>query len=60
MNRHRLRGWLTALAVPVALGLVWELLVYTGIAPGRLMPPPSRLLRNSPDPASCARTWRQR
>ena len=38
-----LRGWLTALAVPVALGVAWEVAVRTGIAPGWLMPPPSRL-----------------
>jgi sulfonate transport system permease protein len=42
-----LRAWLTALAVPVALGVAWELAVRTGIAPGRLMPPPSRLLHTA-------------
>jgi sulfonate transport system permease protein len=44
---RRLRGWITALAVPVALGVAWELAVRTGIAPGRLMPPPSRLLHTA-------------
>ena len=47
MTWVRLRGWLTALAVPVALGVTWELAVRTGIAPGRLMPPPSRLLHTA-------------
>ena len=44
---RRLRGWITALAVPMALAVAWELAVRTGIAPGRLMPPPSRLLHTA-------------
>ena len=32
-----------ALIVPVAMALVWEALVRTGLAEGRLMPPPSRV-----------------
>ena len=47
MTWLRLRDWLTALAVPVALGVAWGLAVRTGIAPGRLMPPPSRLLHTA-------------
>ena len=47
MTSTGLRNWLTALVVPVALGIAWELAVRTGIAPGRLMPPPSRLLHTA-------------
>jgi sulfonate transport system permease protein len=47
MTWGNLRGWLTALAVPVALGVAWEVAVRTGIAPGRLMPPPSRLVHTA-------------
>jgi sulfonate transport system permease protein len=47
MILHKLRGWLTALAVPVALGVAWEVAVRTGVAPGRLMPPPSRLMHTA-------------
>jgi sulfonate transport system permease protein len=47
MNLARLRGWLTALAIPVALGIAWEVVVRIGVAPGRLMPPPSRLLHTA-------------
>src|SRR3978361_2053689 len=35
--------WLVGLIIPVSLAVVWELAVRAGIAPGRLMPPPSRL-----------------
>jgi sulfonate transport system permease protein len=47
MTLARLRGWLAALAIPVALCVAWELVVRTGVAPGRLMPPPSRLLQTA-------------
>lgn len=47
MTSARLRGWLTALAVPVALGVAWEVAVRTGVAPGRLMPPPSQLMHTA-------------
>lgn len=47
MTWRKLRVWLTALAVPVALGAAWEIAVRTGVAPGRLMPPPSRLLQTA-------------
>ena len=36
-------GWAVGLIIPVGLAVVWELAVRTGVAPGRLMPPPSRL-----------------
>jgi sulfonate transport system permease protein len=32
-----------ALIIPIAIALVWEALVRTGLAEGRLMPPPSRV-----------------
>lgn len=35
--------WLVALILPVLLAIVWELAVRLGYAPGRLMPPPSKL-----------------
>lgn len=41
MKRGR---WLAGLIVPVALACLWELAVATRVAPGRLMPPPSRLV----------------
>jgi sulfonate transport system permease protein len=44
---QKLRSWLTALIVPLALGVAWELAVRAGLAPGRLMPPPSRLLQTA-------------
>jgi sulfonate transport system permease protein len=47
MNAARLRVWLTALAVPLVLGIAWEVAVRIGITPGRLMPPPSRLMHTA-------------
>jgi sulfonate transport system permease protein len=47
MTLQKLRGWLSALALPVALGVAWEVAVRTGVAPGRLMPPPSRLMHTA-------------
>jgi sulfonate transport system permease protein len=48
---------ITALAVPVVLGIAWELAVRTGIAPGRLMPPPSRLAHTALALASSGELW---
>ena len=39
--------WLAGLVIPVGLAIVWELAVRNGLAPGRLMPPPSRLAQNA-------------
>ncbi|GGE50431.1 hypothetical protein GCM10007276_29390 [Agaricicola taiwanensis] len=36
-------GLAIGLAVPLALALLWEAAVRLGLAPGRLMPPPSRI-----------------
>jgi sulfonate transport system permease protein len=47
MNWTRAQRWITALAIPLALGLAWEVAVRIGIAPGRLMPPPSRLMHTA-------------
>jgi sulfonate transport system permease protein len=47
MTTTRLRTGLTALAIPIALGVAWELAVRLGLAPGRLMPPPSRLAQTA-------------
>jgi sulfonate transport system permease protein len=35
--------WLAGLILPAALAVLWEIAVQTHLAPGRLMPPPSRL-----------------
>ena len=48
---------ITALAVPVVLGIAWELAVRTGIAPGRLMPPPSRLAHTALALARSGELW---
>jgi sulfonate transport system permease protein len=40
VNRSR---WLAGLVIPVGLAVLWEIAVRYGLAPGRLMPPPSRL-----------------
>jgi sulfonate transport system permease protein len=40
-------GWLVGILVPVALGVAWEVAVRIGVAPGRLMPPPSRLTQTA-------------
>ena len=39
--------WLVGLIIPVGLAIVWELAVRNGLAPGRLMPPPSRLAQTA-------------
>jgi sulfonate transport system permease protein len=39
--------WLTGLIIPVVLGVAWELAVWAGLASGRLMPPPSRLMHSA-------------
>ena len=48
---------ITALAVPAVLGIAWELAVRTGIAPGRLMPPPARLAHTALALASSGELW---
>jgi sulfonate transport system permease protein len=37
-------AWLIGLIVPVSLGIIWQAVVSIGLTPGRLMPPPTRLL----------------
>jgi sulfonate transport system permease protein len=44
---QRLPGWLAGLVIPVTLCIAWELAVRYGLAPGRLMPPPSRLAQTA-------------
>jgi len=39
--------WVIGLILPVTMGLGWELAVRYGLAPGRLMPPPSRLAESA-------------
>lgn len=43
----KLPGWVVGLLIPAALGVCWELAVRYGVAPGRLMPPPSRLAQTA-------------
>ena len=38
-----LHGWMIGIALPLLLGLGWEITVYSGFASGRLLPPPSRI-----------------
>ncbi len=51
-------GWLLGLIVPVALALGWEVVVWTGMAEGRLMPPPSRILATLVELAASGELWR--
>ncbi|HEY0185613.1 MAG TPA: ABC transporter permease [Rhodopila sp.] len=39
--------WAVGLVIPVGLAIVWEFAVRNGLAPGRLMPPPSQLARTA-------------
>jgi len=41
------RPWIAGLVIPVVLGLAWEGLVRAGLASGRLMPPPTRLVESA-------------
>jgi sulfonate transport system permease protein len=40
----RVPDWLIGLILPIGLGIVWEIVVTAGLTPGRLMPPPTRLV----------------
>ena len=51
------RNWLVGLAVPVVLAIVWEAAVRAGLAPGRLMPPPSRLAITAWHLAATGELW---
>lgn len=44
--------------LPLALAIGWEIAVATGFAQGRLMPPPSRLLKTLYDLAITGELWR--
>ena len=39
-------NWVIGLVVPLGLGILWEAAVGAGLTPGRLMPPPTRLLHS--------------
>jgi sulfonate transport system permease protein len=43
----KLPGWVAGLLLPAVLAVAWEVAVRNGLAPGRLMPPPSRLLQTA-------------
>ncbi|MGE0225279.1 MAG: ABC transporter permease [Acetobacteraceae bacterium] len=47
MRRGTPSPWILGLILPVILGVAWEVAVHTGIASGRLMPPPSRLAESA-------------
>jgi sulfonate transport system permease protein len=53
----KLRGWLAGLLIPAALAVCWELAVRYGMAPGRLMPPPSRLAQTAWTLARSGELW---
>jgi sulfonate transport system permease protein len=40
-------AWLAGLVIPAGLAILWEIAVRYGFAPGRLMPPPSRLVQTA-------------
>ncbi|MDR3530246.1 MAG: ABC transporter permease [Rhodopila sp.] len=40
-------AWVVGLIIPAGLAIVWEIAVRAGLAPGRLMPPPSRLFQTA-------------
>ncbi len=50
-------AWLAGLLIPAALAVVWELAVRFGLAPGRLMPPPSRLMQTACVLARSGELW---
>jgi sulfonate transport system permease protein len=52
-----LAGVLWGLGLPVALTLVWELVIRLGWFDGRLMPPPSRILATLGELASTGELW---
>jgi sulfonate transport system permease protein len=49
MKSGAARLWLLGLILPVLLGVAWEVAVRLGYAAGRLMPPPTWLLRTTID-----------
>ncbi|MCC6949190.1 MAG: ABC transporter permease [Bradyrhizobiaceae bacterium] len=55
-NRTALR-FLLGIALPVVLGIGWELAVRAGLAEGRLMPPPSRIFQTLYDLAVTGELW---
>lgn len=42
---NRVPAWLIGLLVPVGLAVLWQAVVSAGLAQGRLMPPPTRLIQ---------------
>ena len=50
-------AWLAGLLLPAALAVGWELAVRHGLAPGRLMPPPSRLAQTAWALARSGELW---
>ncbi len=53
----KLPGWLAGLLLPAAVALAWEVAVRSGVAPGRLMPPPSRLAQTGWALARSGELW---
>jgi sulfonate transport system permease protein len=50
-------AFLSALILPVALGVGWELAVRTGVAEGRLVPPPSTIIETLYELARTGELW---
>lgn len=50
--------FLLGILLPVGLAISWEIAVATGFAQGRLMPPPSRLLKTLYDLAITGELWK--
>jgi sulfonate transport system permease protein len=48
---------LAGLIIPIALAIIWELAVHEKLAPGRLMPPPSRLAETAWSLARSGALW---
>jgi len=51
-------SWFVGLLLPVGLAIAWEAAVRFGVAEGRLLPPPSRILATLWDLARSGELWR--
>lgn len=56
-RRFRRPAWPLGILIPIALALGWEAIVAAGLASGRLMPPPSRILKTFWALAASGELW---
>jgi sulfonate transport system permease protein len=56
-NSRRIARFLLGLALPIALAIGWEIAVRTGLAQGRLMPPPTRIFQTLYSLAVTGELW---